>query len=134
LHEWALAEAVVEALRSLLERGELAEIHRVVVKVGELQQVEEEVFTFAIKELLKLSGLEGVKVELVRERVLLRCRSCGYEWSPDLESLGLREKEAVHFLPELIHSFASCPRCGSFDFDIVRGRGVWVWRVEGRRA
>jgi hydrogenase nickel incorporation protein HypA/HybF len=39
-------------------------------------------------------------------------------------------KEAIHFLPEAVHAYISCPNCGSFDFEIVGGRGVYIRRIE----
>lgn len=97
------------------------------IKVGELQQVELEVLDFALKELLKRAPLEEVKLKLEREKARFRCKICGLGWGLDeVVTLSKEELEAVHFVPELIHAFARCPRCKSPDFEIVRGRGVWL--------
>jgi hydrogenase nickel incorporation protein HypA/HybF len=39
-------------------------------------------------------------------------------------------RESIHFLPESIYAYYRCPRCGSIDFEIVKGRGISEIRVE----
>lgn len=124
MHEWALAEAVVAAVASNIEGG--GDLEAVVV-VGELQQVDLDAFKFALEELKRERGLD-VPLKVVVEEARLRCRACGHEWSWREAAGRLDEasREAVHFVPELVHSFARCPRCGSADYEIIRGRGVYV--------
>jgi hydrogenase nickel incorporation protein HypA/HybF len=128
MHEWALAEAVAKAVEELA--AESGRVGCVEVVLGELQGVDEEVFRFALEELLgSLREGRGVSVECVRvtrEEAVFRCRACGHEWRLGEWGLGEEFREAVHFVPEVVHSYYSCPRCGSRDFEIVRGRGVEV--------
>jgi hydrogenase nickel incorporation protein HypA/HybF len=39
--------------------------------------------------------------------------------------------EAIHFVPEVAHTYIKCPSCGSPDFEIVEGRGVWLENIKG---
>jgi len=118
MHEWALAEAVVNTLKN--EGAKEAKII-----VGELQQIDLETFEFALKENLNLQGLK-TKIKVEREKALLKCKVCGHEW-PFLETnLNGEEKESIHFIPETAHVFIRCPKCGSSDFEVVKGRGVWI--------
>jgi len=129
VHEWALAEAIVRYLKQEASlRG--AAPKRVVVGLGELQAVDREVFEFALRELMKMEGLESIDIELREIPAKLRCRRCGFEWS--LREVSIEEwvREAIHFVPEAAHSYLSCPRCGSHDFEIVSGRGVEICSVE----
>jgi len=48
---------------------------------------------------------------------------CSYRWKLLPEELGSDVSEMIHFIPEAIHSFTSCPKCGSRDYEIVSGRG-----------
>jgi hydrogenase nickel incorporation protein HypA/HybF len=50
MHEWALAEAVVKAVEELV--AESGRVECVEVVFGELQSLDEEVFRFALEELL----------------------------------------------------------------------------------
>jgi hydrogenase nickel incorporation protein HypA/HybF len=39
--------------------------------------------------------------------------------------------EAIHFVPEMAHVYIKCPSCGSPDFEVVEGRGVWLQSIKG---
>ena len=49
---------------------------------------------------------------------------------PDDCTIDEDTKEAIHFLPEVAHSFISCPSCGSADFRVDRGRGLTISSIE----
>ena len=51
MHEWALAEAVISTASQLAEKEGLKEITEVKIKVGELQQVELDIFEYALSQL-----------------------------------------------------------------------------------
>lgn len=128
MHEWALAEGVVEAL---LERGRKEGARRITgfkLILGEIQGVEEELLRFALRELSRGTMLEGAEVTVEREKGRVGCRNCGFEWFPEGG-----EEEALHFLPDLLPLFLKCPRCGSVDLEIKGGRGVWVSSLEIER-
>lgn len=127
VHEWALAEAIVKRLEEVARE---APISSAVIAVGELQSVDVEILTFAINELKRGTKLEGVHLLIEREPAELECSTCGYRWEFGSSGLSEEEREAIHYVPELAHAFVRCPRCGSPDFRIVRGRGVWIKDVK----
>lgn len=132
MHEMALAEGVVAtALDIARERGRL---RRVVVTIGELQRIEPELFDQCLEAVRPADEplLRDVEISLRTEPVGLRCRACRRDYGlDDLASpLDADELEAIHFVPELAHSYISCPGCGSPDFEVTAGRGVWVERIE----
>ena len=131
LHEWALAEGIVKTILIFLGETGAKKPEKVVVSIGELQQIDLDAFKLALSELKKESGLENVKFEFVEEEVYFRCETCGYEWALDEMKENLTDdiSEAIHFLPELSHGFFRCPRCGSKDFEIVKGRGVRIREI-----
>jgi hydrogenase nickel incorporation protein HypA/HybF len=128
VHEWALAEAVVKTVEELVTSNK--DVRHIEVVLGELQAVDEGVFETALRELLEeLRREKGINVEefkITREEAVFKCMVCGYEWSLKDWSIGEEFREAIHFVPEVVHSYYSCPKCGSRDFEIVRGRGVKV--------
>ncbi len=130
MHEWAVAEGVVEAL---LRRGREEGARRITrfrLRLGEIGGVEEEMLRLALRELSRGTILEGAEMEVERERGRVGCRRCGTEWSPDRESL---EEDALHLLPDLLPLFLRCPRCGSVDLEITGGRGVRIEWLELER-
>ena len=130
MHEWALAEGVIKtAIEKAREHG-IKKINEIDLKIGEMQDIEMDIFKFALDELMKEYGMEA-KVNIKIQKTRLRCNVCNHEWSFDEFKLSDEEKEFVHFLPESIFSYARCPKCGSQYFEIVEGRGVWIEAIRG---
>ena len=130
MHEWALAESVVLTVLRVAEERNAARVLRVRIKLGELQQVEEEIFSTALRELSKNTPAEDAEFSLAREPAVLKCNRCSHEWKVERDKLKPEEAELILFLPEAAHTYLRCPRCGSPDFAIESGRGVWIESVE----
>ena len=85
MHEWALAEAVIEAAREESRKAGLQAVTEILVKVGELQQLELELFQSALDELANELSEETVlkhaRIILEPEPALFKCRVCGREWA-----------------------------------------------------
>jgi hydrogenase nickel incorporation protein HypA/HybF len=128
MHEWALAEAVVESVRR--EAGG-RRVLGVRLSFGELQQVDRGIFAAAVADLAPEAGLDAAVFTVEVEAARFACRACGRRWAlAEAAGLGEDEREAVHFLPEAAHAFVRCPGCGSADFDVAAGRGVSIAAIE----
>ena len=132
MHEWALAEAVVSAASKIAGERGLGKITLVKIRVGELQQIDLEVFKFALSQIAERI-LPEASFEISVEKAEFRCRVCGRTWRFRGEELDPEVREAIHVIPEVAHAFLRCPRCGSPDFEVVRGRGVWIESIVGER-
>jgi len=130
MHEWALAEAVIAAASQIAEKEGLKEVTEVKLKVGELQQIEQDILEFALIQ-LKPSKFRNTKFRIEVSKAELKCRVCKNEWFFKKERLDENIAEAIHFLPEVAHTYMKCPRCGSPDFEILQGRGVWLESIKG---
>jgi hydrogenase nickel incorporation protein HypA/HybF len=137
MHEWALAEAVISTLVETSKKEKVKEITEVKIKIGELQQIDEEIFKFALKEMTQsqYSLLRKTKIKIEKESAILKCRVCGNEWHFGSQSKKLTEEESesIHFIPEAAYIYIRCPRCKSPDFEIIKGRGVWIDSIKGIR-
>jgi hydrogenase nickel incorporation protein HypA/HybF len=132
MHEWALAEAVIRATQQIAEKEKLREINEVEIKIGELQQVEREIFRFALSQ-LKPANFRSTRFRLSKAKTKLKCRVCEHTWLFRRSKLDEDTAEAIHFVPEVAHSYIKCPKCGSPDFEISKGRGVWLENIKGTR-
>jgi len=130
MHEWALAEAVIAAALQIAEKEGLEEVTEVKLKVGELQQIEQDILEFALLQ-LKPAKFRKTKFRIEVSKAELKCRVCKNEWFFKKERLDENIAEAIHFLPEVAHTYMKCPRCGSPDFEILQGRGVWLESIKG---
>ncbi len=127
MHEWALADAVIEATSSALAGRNPSCLRAVTVTLGELQAIDHEIFTFALNTLLEERPFRTAVYRLETEPAAFRCGACEREWALT-ETLGLTDesREAIHFLPEAAHAFVRCPSCGSPDYRVQKGRGVSI--------
>jgi len=130
MHEWALAEAVVSTILKIAGEEGLEDITEVKIKIGELQQIDQEIFEFALSQ-LQSSLLKKAKFSFETVKAELKCKVCGHQWSFSTEDLREDVSEAIHFIPEIAHTYLKCPKCDSPDFEISIGRGVWLDSIKG---
>ncbi len=130
MHEWALAEAVLDATASALQGRKPQCLRSVTVVVGELQSVDRGIFDFALKTLLAERPFRQAACVLETEPATFRCGSCGREWTLAAgAALDAETREAIHFLPEAAHAFIRCPSCASPDYAVCGGRGVSIREI-----
>jgi len=130
MHEWALAEAVITATLQIAEKEKLKEIKEIKIKVGQLQQIEEEILRIAFSQ-LKPKNFENAKLKISKAKTSLKCRTCGKIWFFRKNELDKNTAEAIHFVPEVAHAYIKCPSCGSPDFGVCEGRGIWLENIKG---
>lgn len=130
MHEWALAEAIITSAKKIAEQEKLKEVTEITIKVGKLQRVEPQILRFALSQ-LKPGIFKNTKFHILKAKSTLKCRVCGTTWQFNLKKLDKTTAEAIHFVPEVAHAYIRCPKCGSPDFEIVSGRGVWLQDIKG---
>lgn len=130
MHEWALAKAVISTASQIAQKEGIKEVTEVKIKVGELQQIELHILEFALSQ-LKTPKFKNAKFNIETTRAELRCRICGNTWIFDREKLDKDTAEAIHFVPEIVHTYVKCSKCGSPDFEILKGRGIWLESIRG---
>ncbi len=131
MHEWALAEAVLETVKKhAREHGtpdRPAAVRSVTVSFGELQKVDRGVFLDGLRVLLEQESFAEDAFVFEEEAASFRCTVCAAEWGfGDIPEIGEEEREAIHFMPEAAHAYMRCPSCGSPDFRVAGGRGVTI--------
>ncbi len=132
MHEWALAEAVLSSVSEIVGREQLDEVTEINISIGELQDVEREIFKFALNQ-MKPARFEKTRFRITRAKTRLKCRNCGNEWQLKNQKINATQREAIHFIPEVAHTYIKCPRCASPDFEITQGRGIWIRNIKGTR-
>jgi len=132
MHEWALAEAILTSAKQIAEQEKLKEVTAVTIRVGELQQVEPPILRFALSQ-IKTKTFKNTKFHILKAKSTLKCRVCGTTWQFNIKKLDKTTAEAIHFVPEVAHTYIRCPKCGSSDFEIVSGRGVWLENIKGAK-
>jgi len=132
MHEWALAEAVITTATQIATKEKLKQITHITIKIGELQQIEQDILKFALQQ-LKPTNLKNTKIHITHAKTTLKCRNCGNTWQFKKQTLNKTTAEAIHFIPEIAHTYIKCPKCNSPDFEITQGRGIWLENIKGTR-
>ncbi len=130
MHEWALAEGVIATANRVAKDQNITEITEVQVVIGELQQIEHEIIEFALDQ-LRTEKMKKTKFVIMIAPAKFKCRKCGAEWTFKTVGLKEEESEAIHFVPEMAHVYVKCSECGSPDFEVKEGRGVWLASIKG---
>ncbi|MEM1581528.1 MAG: hydrogenase nickel incorporation protein HypA [Candidatus Bathyarchaeia archaeon] len=130
MHEWALAEAIISAVSQIAEKESIKEVREVRLRIGELQQVDREILSFALSQ-IRSGKLANTKFVMRTVKASFKCRVCGHKWFFREVEVANNVKESIHFVPEVAYAYVRCPKCGSPDFEILSGRGVWVASVRG---
>ena len=137
MHEWALAESIIVAALEAADKEKLKNIKEININIGELQQIEQDIFDFALHEIAKSQNslFKEVIFNIKTEESILKCKNCEHMWkfSDMKKKLDEDESEAIHFIPEVVLVHMRCPNCGSPDFKISKGRGVTITSIKGER-
>lgn len=128
MHEWALAEATVEAVRREARGRRVLGVR---LAFGDLQQVDRDIFLAAVADLAPDAGIDAAGFTIEMEPARFACRGCGRAWTlAEASGLDDERREAIHLLPEAAHAYVRCPGCGSVDFDVTAGRGLSIVSLE----
>ncbi len=137
MHEWALAEGVIATALDVSDKEKFRRVTKLVVRVGELQRIDPDFFRTALESVMPADDerLVSPELELSVEPAGFDCRKCGHRYSMNdaAGDLDKDRQEAIHFIPELAHGYMACPECSSPDFEVTRGRGIWLDSMEGER-
>jgi len=129
VHEWALAEAVVETVLNYT-RDHKGKVVEVKIKIGKLQSIDLDIFKYALNELVKNTPLANTNFVFSEEDAIFKCNVCGYMWGLKDINLSNEILENIHFVPEAVYAYVKCPKCGSIDFSLVKGRGVYIEEIK----
>jgi len=111
MHELALAESIIEAVKIEAKKHGTTRVLSVAIKVGVLSDVVPDALQFGFEVLIKDTPLDGavLKIELVS--IKGNCKSCG------------RQFEVEEFL-------FVCPQCFGGDIEIIQGDELHITQIE----
>jgi len=130
VHELSLVNGILQAVEATAKEVG-GSVKSFKVGVGELAQFDLRLVRQLLTDSRRGTPLQDAEVAIEVEQSKVRCMSCGREWNFRQLSgqMSEEEKEMVHFLPELLNSFAKCPFCSRSFFEIEEGRSVRLIEV-----
>jgi len=112
LHELSLMQGVLELAEREAVRHNLKKITSLKLVVGEMTAALPEALRFAFESLRSGNLFEEANLEIVEEKLWVRCKDCGNEFRPEL--------------PWLL-----CPQCQKARVEFLRGRELYLDYLEG---
>ena len=80
MHEWALAQSVIDATVKIIKEEGITSPRRVTVGIGELQDIDPDIFKRAVEDIKKTTSLKEVEFVYKINPAVLKCNNCGHEW------------------------------------------------------
>jgi hydrogenase nickel incorporation protein HypA/HybF len=135
MHEWALSDSIASAARDVAEKENLKRVDEVTVVLGEVQNIAAKIFADIFDDVKKnYKSVENAKLIIEEEPARFTCLNCGNIFGLERKKLDHETSEAIHFLPETAKLYIKCLRCGSTDFKITQGRGVFIKEIKGETS
>lgn len=111
MHEQSIVEAIMATALERAEKENAKKILSVYLIVGELSGVLEEAVDFYWSFLSRDTIAAGSKLFFMRPPTLVRCRSCGTEYTPENMKI-------------------ICPKCKERKVEILSGRELFIENME----
>jgi len=140
MHEPSLAHSVAVALIEIAKSNNFSKVKEVEISVSEGNMIDEDIFMFWLKEMLKGTIFENANIRLVKNELRFKCNSCGNVWSlSEVKESLIRElcgdvvdcDTPIHYLPDIIQAYMKCPVCKSNDIEVLQSSGIMINRVIG---
>jgi hydrogenase nickel incorporation protein HypA/HybF len=140
MHEGSLAYSTAVTLIEIAKSNNLTRVREVEIIVGELAMIDEEIFMFWLKNMLKGSIYENSNIKLIRGEAKFKCNNCGNIWKlSEVKDEIIKElcgelkdcDTPIHYLPAIAQTYMKCPKCNSRDFEIQEGETILIGRIIG---
>lgn len=110
MHELSMADAIVKTILDAAEKNQAEEILEVTIEVGKLTMLNPEQLRFLLDVLAENTLLEGAEIIIDEVPVEIKCHSCDYTGSTDLD-------DSDHYL-----MIVKCPKCDERNIEIISGQ------------
>ena len=115
MHEGAIVHSLLEIAKDIRIKEDLKEILEVKIVVGKFHQIVEEVmitnFSFMKTE---YDGFENAVLSMTERNVRVKCEDCQHEFTID---------EPIFM----------CPKCDSFNTELISGKELYIETIEGMK-
>lgn len=111
MHELSVTQGMLDIALEKAKETQASRIVRINLVIGELSSIVDDCVQFYFDFLSSDSIASGATLSFKRIPMQVRCRNCGFSFSPD-------------------KSAWSCPQCGKWDAEIIAGQEFYVDSIE----
>ena len=121
MHEVSISHAIADLVLKESEKQEAKKILLIELEIGELSLLNPEQIEFWLKLAFEKTPASEAELKIETVKPEIHCASCGYTGT--LES---KDDPLCHFLIPVFQ----CPKCGSGEITVQRGKECRVKRIE----
>ena len=114
MHELGIARDLWDTVINNASENKLDKITKISIVNGETTGIDAQLLAHSfVEHLMPASIASGAELEIITEKIVARCKDCSCDITP--------EETFVN----------KCPKCGSFEIDIISGNQTYVKSIEG---
>ncbi len=110
MHELSIAVNIVDIVTEEANKSKASSIAEIEIEIGGMSGIIIEALEFAMEEAVKGSCLSNAKLNYTELRAEANCSKCNNQFDVD-------------------DFFAVCPKCGSFETDIIKGKELKIKKI-----
>lgn len=110
MHELSIATNIVEIAEEEVIKAKAKEVIEIVLEIGSMSGIVVEALEFAMEEAVKNTLLKNAKRNIIAITAEALCTKCGHKFEVD-------------------DFFAVCPKCGSFETEVLKGKELKVKKL-----
>jgi hydrogenase nickel incorporation protein HypA/HybF len=114
MHELGIITNIFTIIEEVATEHNLLKIHKVKLKIGKLQQIVPDIFTFAFETVAKGTKAEGAVLDVDYVPVKMKCQGCGCEFI-------------------VADNIYICPTCGRTQLTMLEGMEIFLESLEGEQ-
>lgn len=107
MHEFSIARSIVDIAEEAVTARQAKAVERIVLDIGRLSGIELDALSFVWDAATKESVLEGAEREVHIIQAQAKCLECEQVFEP-------------------VELMDACPQCGSYFYDILKGKEMQV--------
>ena len=115
MHEFSIIKNILELVEEAALKNNLKSVSRVVLKVGELRQIDSDYLKFAFESSTKNSIAEDAELIVEKVPIKFHCDHCQFDFTVE-------------------NQMFACSACGGESVHLISGKEIFLERIEGEPA
>ena len=125
MHEFSMAQQIFSIVMKVAKENNVKKILEINIEVGQLTFLNPDQLKFALKVLSEDTIAQDAKIRIEIIQPEIRCNSCKYTGRISYDG------PESHTIYPII--FLKCPKCGSTDVEIIRGKECNIKNIKAIR-
>lgn len=113
MHEYSVVSSLIEMCEEYAHKNNASKVEKIIVGIGERSGMDKSLFMSAFETFREESEVcKDAILDIVDEKIKLKCKKCGHEFSPQNLEYGF------------------CPECKDTELEFLEGRDMRLLSLE----